>query len=369
LTDKKIHIVAFDVPFPADYGGVIDIYYRIEALYKLGYKIKLHCFEYGRGEQSKLSEITENVYYYPRKKSFFDLLNSRPFIVSSRRSNEILNRLLSDDSPILFEGLHTTWFLENKEIQKKKTFVRTHNIEHEYYISLARNATFFKKYFFKQEAKKLEKYESILKYASKIGCIKEGDLVHFGKYSHAISILPASIPKIADSKFHLTEEYVLFNGNLSVSENEKAAIWIIENIWKNGEMKIPLIIAGKNPTTKLIELTAKFGIELISNPTKDKMESLLNKARIHLLVSDQSTGVKLKILSALQTSGHVLVNPTIIEGTNLASVCTICENPEMFNEKIKELVNKELDINIFNKRIQFLSENFDTVENCRKFFG
>jgi len=25
--NKRIHIVAFDIPYPADYGGVIDIYH------------------------------------------------------------------------------------------------------------------------------------------------------------------------------------------------------------------------------------------------------------------------------------------------------------------------------------------------------
>ena len=104
------------MPYPADYGGVIDVYYRIKALYQLGFKITLHCFEYGRGKQTHLDEITEKTYYYKRQKSFLNGFNKRPFIVSSRRSKEILNRLLEDEYPILFEGLHTTWCLENKAI-------------------------------------------------------------------------------------------------------------------------------------------------------------------------------------------------------------------------------------------------------------
>ena len=27
-----LHIVSFNVPWPADYGGVIDVYYRIKAV-------------------------------------------------------------------------------------------------------------------------------------------------------------------------------------------------------------------------------------------------------------------------------------------------------------------------------------------------
>ena len=28
----KLHVVSFQVPFPPDYGGVIDVYYKLKAL-------------------------------------------------------------------------------------------------------------------------------------------------------------------------------------------------------------------------------------------------------------------------------------------------------------------------------------------------
>ena len=44
--DKYINIVAFNIPWPANYGGVIDVYYKMLALHRCGVKIFLHCFEY-----------------------------------------------------------------------------------------------------------------------------------------------------------------------------------------------------------------------------------------------------------------------------------------------------------------------------------
>ena len=46
--DKHLHIIALNIPFPPNYGGVIDIYYKIKALHQLGVKIILHCFAYER---------------------------------------------------------------------------------------------------------------------------------------------------------------------------------------------------------------------------------------------------------------------------------------------------------------------------------
>ncbi len=368
MTDKHIHIVAFDVPYPADYGGVIDIYYRIKALYELGFKITLHCFDYGRGEQPHLVKITEKVFYYSRSKTIWNGLNKRPFIVSSRRSNTLLNRLLEDDFPILFEGIHTSWFLENTAIQKRKTFVRTHNIEHDYYAALSENVGFLKSLYFKLEAYKLKRYESILAKASKVLCIKESDAIHIKKFNTNTFVLPASLPEISVKEYIHTDRFALFNGNLSVPENETSAIWIIENIWNKNSSLLPLIIAGKNPSEKLIKIVNQHNITLVSNPSKEEMDLLLSKARVHILVSDQTTGVKLKLLSALQTSGHVLVNSKMIEGTNLGELCTICELVSEFESQLVYLSENELDENSFLIRIRFFLEKYSTKHNCSNLF-
>ena len=31
--DKEVHIVSFDVPYPPNYGGVIDVFYKIKTLF------------------------------------------------------------------------------------------------------------------------------------------------------------------------------------------------------------------------------------------------------------------------------------------------------------------------------------------------
>ena len=86
---KHLHIVSFDIPFPADYGGVIDVFYKIKALHELGVVITLHCFEYGeRQPQKELENYCKNVFYYKRTRSILDLLSSQPFIVKSRENKE-----------------------------------------------------------------------------------------------------------------------------------------------------------------------------------------------------------------------------------------------------------------------------------------
>ena len=54
-----LHIVTFNVPWPADYGGVIDVYYRVKALSEMGVRVHLHCYTYGREEAEELRKKLE----------------------------------------------------------------------------------------------------------------------------------------------------------------------------------------------------------------------------------------------------------------------------------------------------------------------
>tara|TARA_Y100000780_G_C13417375_1_gene314344 strand:- start:44 stop:391 length:348 start_codon:yes stop_codon:yes gene_type:complete len=109
-SDPELNIVSFDVPCPPDYGGAIDIYYKLETLNDLGIKIYLHCFQYGRSDSKRLEEICVETFYYPRKRNFIPLFSQKPYIVETRFSSELLENLLKNDAPILFEGLHSTYW-------------------------------------------------------------------------------------------------------------------------------------------------------------------------------------------------------------------------------------------------------------------
>ena len=43
---KAVNIVSFNIPYPPNYGGVIDVFYKIKALSKEGYEVYLHTFIY-----------------------------------------------------------------------------------------------------------------------------------------------------------------------------------------------------------------------------------------------------------------------------------------------------------------------------------
>ncbi len=110
------------MPYPVDYGGVFDLFYKLPALKEYGVKIYLHCFEYGRGKQPELNKYCETVNYYERLKPHRGISSHLPYIVASRRSSQLRENLLHDDYPILMEGIHCTFLLTDSRFIGRKCF-------------------------------------------------------------------------------------------------------------------------------------------------------------------------------------------------------------------------------------------------------
>jgi len=112
--NKHLNIISFDIPYPADYGGVIDVFYQIRALFRAGIKIHLHCFQYGgRIPHSELNKYCVSVRYYKRRFGLMSIFNKHPYIVESRVSRELEKYLLKNKFPILCQGIHTTGIILN----------------------------------------------------------------------------------------------------------------------------------------------------------------------------------------------------------------------------------------------------------------
>lgn len=370
MAAKRIHIVSFQVPYPADSGGVIDVYYKAKALKDAGYNVVLHSYAYhGRENCSELQEIADEVYTYKRKTGLRSLLSFTPYIVNSRKSDELLKDLIKDDAPILFEGAHTTALLSSPLLKGRKKFVRTHNVESGYYRELARASTSpFKKLFFIMESWKLKRYEPELKDADILFTITDKEKKTFE------SICPGTKVELLPC-FHngLSSEvaaedigkggYILYNGNLCVDENIKAALFLINEVAVATE-GTKWIIAGNTPAVSLYEAAERAGnVEIIANPTNDEMTRLITGAAVNILTTFQATGIKLKLLGTLYKGGYCIVNDKMIESTGLDALCTIANTPIEMRDAIIRLTRTEISTEEIAERRKVLFEKYDNNRN------
>lgn len=367
MSAAKLHIISFDIPYPADYGGVIDVYYKIKSLAQTGVEIYLHCFEYGRAHSEELAKLCKEVWYYPRKTGIRGVSPFFPYIVYSRRSDLLLQRLVAIDAPILFEGVHTTFHLKNPALAARFKMVRIHNIEHQYYAELAKKeSSFFKKEYLHMEANLLRTYELTLDSAQAFISMTEEDGAWFSKQypsAHHVCIRGFHPYSTVISQEGLGK-YCLYHGNLGHPENEEAALFLLNNVFR--QIDIPLIIAGRNPGPKIVEACATLpNCTLIANPVFTELDKLLQEAHIHVLPTFQATGLKLKLLYALFAGRHVLVNNTMLHGTGLAGCCTIAEDAITFRQSIIALMQKPFSLKDKAERTELLSAEYSNKENAR----
>ena len=357
MANQKLHIISFDVPYPADYGGVLDIFHKIRHLHRLNIEIHLHCFDYGRGEQLELNKYCNQVNYYPRKKGILPFLSLWPYIIKTRVNEQLNLNLLQDDAPILCEGIHTAAILLDSRFAHRKIAVRPTNIEHHYYQLLAKSEkNWLKKLYLISESLKLKLFDRHHQKASCVYPVSDSDFQYFTK----------TFPQLNNQKiypFNALDEvdillgkgdYALFHGNLSVAENVNIAEFIIRHI--ASKTYYPLVIAGKNPSAKLIKLANERKVKIMCNLTEVEMINLIKNAHIQLMITFQPTGFKHKFLQSLFIGRHIIANNQMLSGSNLAPLVHLIKTADDLVEKINQLKDIEFTQELIAQRIAGIHE-------------
>ena len=366
--DKHLHIVTLDVPAPADYGGAIDQFYKICWLHKLGVKIHLHCFTKTRQPSALLNQYCETVTYYPRKLHLSGFSFTTPYMVASRNVKALLDNLLKDNYPILLEGIHSTYFLQHNQLQGRKVLVRLHNAEYKYYGQLAKHEKkLFNKLYYTWESYQLKKYETKLCQHHTLLALSTTDKAEYENELHAgdVKFLPAFVGWEKVTSQNGNGCYCLYHGNLSINENEEAAIWLLQNVFN--KLPIPFVIAGKNPSQRLEFLAHQHEHTcLVANPSNQEMQDIIAKAQINILPSFNNTGVKLKLLNALYSGRHCIVNKAGVEGSGLQGLCSLAEDADDFTTAINYLYHIPFDDAEKQKRTALLAELNNNKKNAEK---
>lgn len=367
FVSDTLHIVCLDSPSPPDYGGAIDMFYKIKALKEAGKRIILHYFKYKDSRQtSDIAPYCDEIYAYRRKEIWQAPPLSQPFIVRSRINQTLVERLNRDRHPVLLEGLHCAGivpFLQNNE----RIVVRLHNDEAAYYGQLARTTpSLFKRLYFAQESRLLHAFQKSLAKDLPLACLSTHDLLRFERVYgfRSLSFIPCFIPWQQVRSREGKGSYCLYHGNLSVPENEKVVEWLVRQIFSR--LPVPFVVAGKDISKRLVTLAKSYPhISLVNNPPDDEMQALVTDAQVHVLPSSNTTGVKLKLLNALLNGRFCLTNANGIQGSGLEHCAQVLETPGDWLAAVQRLMQLEFTATDGESRKAILSL-YDNKENAQK---
>ncbi|MBO4402931.1 MAG: glycosyltransferase family 1 protein [Bacteroidales bacterium] len=364
MENKHLHIISFNVPWPANYGGVVDVFYRIRTLSEMGVSIHLHCFTYGREKAEVLNSLCKEVIYYKRDTSFIKMFSRKPYIVVSRQSEALVQNLLKDDYPILCEGVHTAALLDDKRLSGRNICLRAHNVEHDYYRLLADSTPWgWKRLFHRMEARRLKRFEPIARKAKAVFVVSEKDYNYFSAYNEQVVLMPSSHESNSVTVAVGRGDYLLYHGNLSVSENLQAVEYLIHNVFS--QLPFPCVIAGLNPPASLVKMVRRYPhISLVTNPSDVEMERLVRDAQVNVLLTFQPTGLKLKLLNSLFSGRFCLVNRAMVEGSGLEQACVVADTPEAMLSALQTLWNTSFTEADLSQRKMLLQGKYDNVHNA-----
>lgn len=344
--EKKIHVVAFQNPFPPTYGGVMDVYYKLRELRRAGAYIVLHAFVYGSRTAMlpELADVADEVYFYRRHTGLLSFFSHKPYITRSRRSSQLVRRLAADDAPVIFEGLHCCDAIDHPALAGRIKVLRAHNVEHDYYAALAaREKNLLKRIYFKLEARRLRRFEPrAVAAASVVAAVSEADTAAFrSAYPDVVTIFaPCFFNADRPAEVAVRRRFVLYHGNLSVSENIDAALRIITRI----SPLLPdekFVIAGFSPDTSIMKSASGHpNVEVVDSPSPQQMDSLIRTAQVNLLITGMTTGIKLKLLGSLAAASLIVVNSAMIAGTSLGSVCRVADTDEQIADAIASALDE-----------------------------
>lgn len=366
---SHLNIISFNVPYPPNYGGIIDVYYKLKALHAHGIRIILHCFDYGRGKAPELEVLCEKVYYYERRTGLRSNLTLLPYNVYSRRDPELIRNLLSNDYPILFEALHTCYYLDDKRLKNRFKIYRESNIEHDYYYHLSKASRgWVKKVFLRIEAWRYKQYEKILNHADLMLVVSTADTDYLKREFPQVKVeyMPS---------FHANDQvtiepgqsdFILYHGNLSVDENEQAALFLISELFS--KLTYKCIIAGMNPSQHLKEAASSYpNIEIKASPSQEEMDYLVRNAQVQALITFQDTGLKLKLLNSLFSGRHVMVNSLMLTGSGLDDLCVIANTPEEMISTCEKLMLIPMSEELISQRENLLFPNYSNTYQTERF--
>ncbi len=352
---KPFHFISLDNPFQPNYGGTWDIHYRLKYFNNQNLIHKVYFFH-----KESVSFTNDNSIPLARNMNWLQWLSAIPFTVISRNSNVLLRELLYDNNPIWFEGIHTTFFLPKiKKLQpQRKTFIRIHNHEAQYYHELGLfSPSILKKIYFYTETTKLKIWEKkVWALADKLFSISSEEAQYMQAYNKHSYFLPSFIPDMPIRPFKMSCEpfRLIFHGNFEIITNQKSALWLFHFVRKYPFFR--LAFYGNQA-----KMFSKYPIEILDN--QKPLEIQLSRNDIFVLPIFQKSGVKIKFLDSLRTGLPVLATPDAIRGSglnnficfhNFDELCVLLQNLKTYLPALNLQYSNFLEVYNNQKNFEFL---------------
>lgn len=203
--------------------------------------------------------------------------------------------------------------------------------------------TWYKKWFYKLESKRLKHYERrIFDYFEHKTIISEQDRkLIYHPDNHKITIVPNGIDASFFETLHIEKDYdIVFTGNFSYAPNIEAAVCLAEEILPRLHQKglrCKLLLSGANPAKRVLDLQSE---SITVTGWVDDIRVSYQRSRLFAAPLFIGTGLQNKLLEAMASGLPCITTPlsnNALGGINGENIL-LAEDIHTFVEKITEVL-------------------------------
>ncbi|MED5593611.1 glycosyltransferase [Janthinobacterium sp. P210006] len=381
--NKSVLLICFDIPFPDNYGGVIDVWKRIVHLKKMGFTVHVISFYLSEKRLQAFNESEEGKLvdrHFPIKSKLMPSwkwitypLSMAIRFFSEKDARNLGSQLYSHYDYVIVEHtkLLLSFFtmLQKFKISFGKKYLRMHNCEAEYYLSMAQaEKGIIRKLFYRIESLKYRHYEKKMlanQFVDEILFISDRDKEIIGPVDLPTSVLPI----LTDHAYSLSTyenkiNTLLFVGNLDLSDNIEAVKRLYAYLadWLALNSDVKLVIAGKKVESDMNPFSdfSLENVELFFNISNDFKENLMNQAKVFCSFSMNPAGVKLKTLEGASFGLPILANNNAVNGSGLEN--SVLNIDSMSKEDVyAELTKIMRDGDYFQEKVELLFKSYNEL--------
>ncbi|MCR5231207.1 MAG: glycosyltransferase family 4 protein [Acholeplasmatales bacterium] len=393
---KKMLFITPQFPFPLDNGGKKGALNGIETVSKC-YDVTVvsFCEDFSRVDEglSKLNQMFPNVKFikpinhpiHIRNKKFLLLktlfkgfIIKKPYLTVkfiNKQMKKVLCSLFSDSyfDVVFIDYINVGYYFDyiKKSFSGKygRIFFKDHNIEYQLVEQEMNKNKGIKKSILKYEYKQTYKYEKRLVLLANI-CYTVSDqntniLKKYNENTYTMN------PVYKENNMHnLTDNNnILYIGNLSWNQNLIGLNWFVEKVFPSIKAEISdakLVVAGSGGKADLFCNVCD--VDYLG--FVDDLQPLYKNSKVFIVPLFDGSGIRIKILDALNNHIAIVSTPKGCEGLKLCNEkeIMIASDEKGFADYIIELLrNYEKNNNIRNAGLEYLMKNYYLLSVQEKF--
>lgn len=387
----KILQVTNKIPYPAKDGGAIACMNLARGFSLLGHKVVIlsmntlkHHISLGEIPET-IKDLAEfNLVDVPARISpAMALLNlffsTQPYnavrFISNQFSEELKVLLQKEQFDVVqLEGLYVCPYIPLiRKYSSAKIVYRAHNIEHEIWNRTAALACGAEKWYLKNLAKRIKKFETgmLNQYDLLVPITgRDGEMLNRMGNTKPLHVSQTGIDstQLIPNAKKLEFPSLFHIGSLEWSPNQEGLIWFLENCWPQIHRNYPdlkFYVAGRSAPLWFQKKLAMPNV-VFKGEVADAYDFMNSKA-IMVVPLHSGSGMRIKIIEGMALGKPIVSTPIGTEGISTVSGenIIIAESAETFVSAISELIeNREFFDSIGRNAIEYIHEKFDNLTSA-----